>query len=278
MAMTAAVFMMGGVSAVAWTIIGEPKAADAPVILADAGAAKVKPEDAGGAAIPNQDTELFKVGTQPHQAALRSGTETPVEVAAVARPPKVKTEIRRALPPTARKVRTVVVKPDGTIVSGEKVVGAVEPRVVRSVPVAPKIEDAPVRTVSTAPVAAPEWGEPAEAEPVVAPAKPKPVVAAVEPEPVVAPKPVAPVKVTRKSDYVVQISSRRSAQGARSAFAKLQKRYRSVLGGREAEYQKTEIDGKGTFYRVRVLADSKSEARKVCASLKRAGGSCFVTR
>ena len=292
MALAAAIVMMGGGSAVAWSLMGGGDAADIPVILADAGATRVVPEDKGGAAIPNQDAALFKVDAKPHQDALRSGAEKPIEIATApaVRPVKVKTQIRRALPPSARKVRTVVVKPDGTIVSGEEIVGAVEPRIIN--PAEPAI-------VAKAKPAVAQAESPKVEAPEIAAPKPKVELARAEPaivdKPIVAkkaaaPKPVAePVKVAkakpaekpaakRKSDYVVQISSRRSPESARNAFAKLQKRYGGLLGDRSAEYQRTEIEGKGTFYRVRVLASSKSDARSLCGGLKRAGGSCFVTR
>ena len=286
-AATFALAMMGGAAAIAWTVIGEPRGDDVPVLLADAGPTKVRPEDAGGKAIPNRDAALFKT-TSSHQSALRKSEEQPVEVALAPRrvdaPLKVKTSLKRALPPTARKVRTVVVKPDGSIVSEEKVVGAVAPRVARTVPVA---APAPVRDESTAPALV--WDEPAaapkvaaapEAKPAVEvalakPAEAAPVKAAPKPEPAAKPVAAAPRKV---SDYVVQISSRRSAEAALRAFDTLKRRYSKVLAGRESDYQRTEIAGKGTFYRVRVLTESKSDARALCASLKRAGGSCFVTR
>ena len=295
MALAAAVVMIGGGSAVAWSVVGSGESDDIPVVLADAGPTKMKPADAGGAAIPNRDTALFKEENRPHQDALRTATEQPVRVAIAndlndQSPKKVKTQIRRALPPTARKVRTFTVKPDGTIVSDDAVVGAVAPRVaapaaearkVVSAPAAPKaktidgVEPQPVRTAAAA---TPDWG--GEAKQDVPAAEPAPKTAVAPAKVAEAAVPKAPVAAAKRAGggYVVQISSRRSPESARRAFSKLQKRYRRVLGERSAEYQKTEIDGKGTFYRVRVLADSKSDARSLCGSLKRAGGSCFVTR
>ena len=301
MAMAAAFVIMGGGAAAGWTLLGDGPAAEAPVILANAGPAKVKPADAGGAAIPNRDTALFKEDTRPHQDALRSGAEKPVEVALAPRPVKVKTQLKRALPPTARKVRTVVVKPDGTIVSGEEIVGSVEPRVAKPIatkqaPAAATVKAKPIEPVRTAEAtpatAAPIWGtedvaskaaDPAEPAPkaVVANASAKPAAPkSAATRPAAAEKAPAPklASKAKPGGYVVQISSRRSAEAALRAFDKLKRRYKGVLGGREADYQRTEIDGKGTFYRVRVLASSKSDARSLCGSLKRAGGSCFVTR
>ena len=55
-------------------------------------------------------------------------------------------------------------------------------------------------------------------------------------------------------------------------------RYASVLGGRNLVIQTAEIEGKGTYHRVRLPAGSKDEANALCSNLKSAGGSCFVSR
>jgi hypothetical protein len=38
------------------------------------------------------------------------------------------------------------------------------------------------------------------------------------------------------------------------------------------------VAGKGTFYRVRVAADSRAEAISLCEKYKAAGGNCFVSK
>ena len=57
-----------------------------------------------------------------------------------------------------------------------------------------------------------------------------------------------------------------------------QSRQRCVLSGRTANIVKAEIAGKGTFYRVRVPAQSRNDAINLCTSYKAAGGNCFVSR
>ena len=315
----ASVCILGAASAGGWMLLdGADGAAEAPVILADAAPVRARPAEAGGVVVPNQDTALFKDDTDT-QAALRTGTEEPVEVAV--RPVKVRTSVRETVPAAARRVRTVVVKPDGTIVRGSDVVGAVPPRVAKveprtqpkamplPKPVAPDL-DAPAPTIAELKAKLKRPSEPIVTKVATVPvsqanekaalpkpikaegaAKPKPApveVAKVEPaakpvlapEPAAAPKPAAPkpAAAPKHDGYVVQISSRRSPEGARKAWGKLQKRYRSVLGERTAQYQETQIAGKGTFYRVRVPAESKKDASRLCSKLKRAGGSCFVTR
>ena len=84
---------------------------------------------------------------------------------------------------------------------------------------------------------------------------------------------------TGQSGYVVQVSSQRSADQAQAAFASMQRRYKSVLGGFEPNIQRADLGDKGTYYRVRVgPMASRESALRLCERLKSAGGSCFVTR
>ncbi len=88
----------------------------------------------------------------------------------------------------------------------------------------------------------------------------------------------APVPVATSSEWKIQVSSQRSRDAAELSFNNLQRRFSSILGGRAAVIERADIEGKGTFYRAKVLAESKDEAGRLCTRLKSAGGSCFVTR
>jgi cell division protein FtsN len=89
----------------------------------------------------------------------------------------------------------------------------------------------------------------------------------------------APVPSVATDGYVVQVSSQRSREQAEAAFADLQQRYASVLGGLSSSVQEAEVEGKGTYYRVRVGPwATRDEAITVCETLKGAGGACFVTQ
>ena len=87
----------------------------------------------------------------------------------------------------------------------------------------------------------------------------------------------APVQAG-SSEWRVQVASVPDGDTARSVYANLSSRYASLLGGRGVDYQVAEIDGRGTFHRVRIATSSKGDADSLCAQLKRAGASCFVTR
>lgn len=124
----------------------------------------------------------------------------------------------------------------------------------------------PVRTVAAAPV---REVEAAPARPVRAEPAPEPVV-----QPVSAPVAAAP----GANVWTVQIASQPTREGAQSTYEDLAGRYGSVLGGKGVNIVQAEVSGKGTMWRVRVPAASKADANILCAKLKTAGGSCFVTQ
>jgi hypothetical protein len=206
-----------------------------------------------------------------------------------------------------RKVRTLVVKPDGSLVpSGEAEVaapaadatadetGAVqdEAQEADAAPmedpvVSVESPEAQTTTGAVAPVAeapAPEASAPAEAtastpaSAPVAPARPaaQPAAAAgdAKPDKVAAIDP-APLPA---GTWSVQIASQPTAESAQATWKDLARRYASVIGDRQPSIVKAEVAGKGTFWRVRIPAGSRNEAVSLCESYKSAGGNCFVSR
>ena len=76
----------------------------------------------------------------------------------------------------------------------------------------------------------------------------------------------------------MQIASQPSPEGAQKSYVDLAQRYGSILGGRGVNIVKADIAGKGTFWRVRIPAQSKAEAVELCERFKAAGGSCFIAK
>ncbi|MCR9235491.1 MAG: SPOR domain-containing protein [Alphaproteobacteria bacterium] len=80
-------------------------------------------------------------------------------------------------------------------------------------------------------------------------------------------------------DFVVQVSSQRSEEAARSAFSGLQRRFPSVLGNQSPDIARADLGSRGVFYRVRVgPMETRVAAADFCQSLKSAGGDCIVAR
>ena len=281
------------------------------VIRAEAAPYKVAPASPGGRQVPNQDNPVYqnvagvetaKAKADPTVLVSKSEDVSDVRVvSSTSRPNGSAKGIERLdgvataidVSPGAsgavapRRVRTLKVGPDGSILREP---GTVPVAAETAAPTAQAPVEIAAREIAAEPVvenAAGELaGEPAPSIPVpltrgTAPAQAPtvqvaaPVEAAVNPVAAVAER--AAPKVT-PGGYVVQIASVPSADAARRTYADLASRYASIIGGRGVDYQVAEIDGRGTFHRVRVPAPSKAEAGQLCSALKAAGGSCFVTR
>lgn len=147
---------------------------------------------------------------------------------------------------------------------------------------------APSATAAAAPVAAgrsarllPPAGAgtnpfaPSTAEPAAAATPPPPAAAESAP----APAATAPAVATSAGGaFVVQLASQKSDAEARAAYASLQRRFPSILGGLSPVIQTADVGTRGTFYRVRLPFGSATDANRLCNDLKAAGGDCFVGR
>jgi hypothetical protein len=195
---------------------------------------------------------------------------------------------------TPRKVRTMVVKPDGTLVPREEEapqVAAAEPADPAPQHVVADDRTGAVPTVEDDNVAAAgeEAQEPAGANAAaaatprtapIAPQRPSDqpvdVVGEVKPDRVAS---AAPTNAAVPAGaWSMQIASQPTAESAQSTYQTLSRRYASVLGGHEVSIVKADIAGKGTFYRVRVPTGSRNDAIELCESYKAAGGNCFVSK
>jgi hypothetical protein len=114
---------------------------------------------------------------------------------------------------------------------------------------------------------------PSEPRTPVASAQPAPVqVAALEPSATAKPAAAA-------GAYVVQISSQKSEADALASFKGMQRKFPGVFAGVKPSIKRAELGDKGTFYRLRVGGwSSREEATAFCARLKTAGGDCVVAR
>ncbi|MGQ4272637.1 SPOR domain-containing protein [Terrihabitans sp. B22-R8] len=78
--------------------------------------------------------------------------------------------------------------------------------------------------------------------------------------------------------FSVQLTSQASEAMAQREFANMQRRYPSILGGRQPNISAVNLPDRGTFYRVRIAAQSQVDAANLCNNLKAAGGDCLVQR
>jgi hypothetical protein len=78
----------------------------------------------------------------------------------------------------------------------------------------------------------------------------------------------------------VQIAASFSRASAMRAFARVQHDFYPVIGGKNPFVLGSVVRSRGfrPFYRVRIGAQSRREADKICSSLEAAGGACVVLR
>lgn len=79
-----------------------------------------------------------------------------------------------------------------------------------------------------------------------------------------------------QAPFYVQLSSQRSVEAAQSTASTLLRQYGSVLGGAQLDINRVNLGDRGIYYRVRVPANSLSDANNICSNIKASGGDCFV--
>ncbi len=210
-----------------------------PLIQAEPGPVKSRPESPGGLEVPHQDklvlNEIQPDPEKPQVERLLPPPETP-------KPPKP-AAAPETLPPPA---------PPATEVS--EPLPAAEP--------APETEPPPVPSAAErAPTLPPE----AEEQPAPEAISPKPA----EPPQTTAAPPAGA--------YVVQLASLKERAGVEPEWARLQKAFPGLLGDRQLSVQRVDLGNRGTFHRVRAgFFPDRAAAGKLCARLKAKKQDCFV--
>lgn len=215
----------------------------APLIKADEGPSRVKPDEPGGMEVPHQDKAVYEeLGGDKAAAAPKAESLLP--------PPEQ--PLPRPAPAAVEREPTKVIP----------IINAVEES-----PPAPPAAPEP-KTVTAAAKETPP------AAPMVEEAKPAPVSpAAGGSEMQMAAKPAAAT-----GSYRVQLSSMRSSADADAAWKKMQKTYPDLLGGLAVNVVKVDLGEKGTYYRVQAGAMSEQAAKDLCAELKRRNADCLVVK
>ncbi|MEE1655192.1 SPOR domain-containing protein [Microvirga sp. CF3062] len=272
---------------------GEP-----PLIKANNEPTKVQPQNPGGVEIPNQNKQIYERANQDGATKVVNREEQPVDVKQAVRmngnavadatggtlgtsgKPQQTASLNLGEP---KKVRTVTIRPDGTM-AGEA--PAPQPAAPAAMTLPPQAQSAPVQMASAqVPSAQPR---PVASTPVAAPSTPaptpKPAPAAATPTSTPAPQQVASVQPTAPAaaettptgGFAVQLGVATSETSAQSVFTSFQRKY-SDLEGMPSMIRKAEVNG-NTVYRVRVGPMAKDEASALCSKLQGQGGQCFVAK
>lgn len=85
--------------------------------------------------------------------------------------------------------------------------------------------------------------------------------------------------VSRTGEFVVQVSSQRSAADAQGSWRALQTRYPNLLSSYTAAVKQVDLGERGIYYRAQVGPfASRDEANKLCQALRAQGGDCVVNQ
>jgi hypothetical protein len=302
-----------------WVLgMGRGTDADAPVLQADATPVKQTPPPTTstttqqGSVVFNELDGKSAAAAANEQLVSRDDTAE-TSVADVARTVGEGDDAASESELANRKVRTVTVRPDGTIVSGDEAVAGNEELPVDrpAVPDLPGADVQPSELLAAVPDAA---ADPIAAAIDTAPAVDPTQVSALAPTgpaPTIDPSIVAPVPVARPADRsvlgggsnqrvaatqpvdlveapaaqapapasggsgpYVQLSSQPTEGDAASSLRSTQNRLSGILNGRSLAVRQVNLGAKGTWYRVVLPVDSFQEATQTCASLKANGVDC----
>ncbi|MEX2644327.1 MAG: SPOR domain-containing protein [Acetobacterales bacterium] len=270
-----------------------------PIVRAEPGPVKVRPEEPGGMRIPNQDKLVYgRLGEtgEPRVERLMPPAEQPMT-------PPQPAPVPAAAPDSGENGSSVPVPPAGPAADGrqppmtETAPGA-QPR--RETP--PMSSSGQVAARMTLPTdTAARRQDMAQAETVPPPPPPPPAegtgssrpaaprveqepAPAHEPEPAPAPRqeaaPSRPAAAPAASgDWMLQLGALRSEAAARTEWSRLQKSHQDLLGAMTLDIQRAEVPGKGTFYRIRTgpVAD-RDAGNAVCGKLALRKIGCFVVK
>jgi SPOR domain len=282
-------------------------------ISAADGPAKIHPETAAGTEVPDQDASILGGSPQQPPVAVVNNVEQPTDLSAQAKVPEALADPPRAIagltpgaasvpvpaPPAQaqpqpaaapqsiadliepKKVKTVSVRPDGTLLPNDappQVTAAAVPVPAARPTVASMAKAATpksaARVATTPRPAAPDAnGNPQPSRTSVA-AKAKRVELADTRDQA----PAAGAPQASPGSFAVQLAAPGTEQEARETQVRLMQKFAAELAGFHTTIHKAAVGGK-PVYRVRVPGfSSRDEAIALCQKLQTGGGNCFVAK
>jgi hypothetical protein len=269
-------------------MLGLSARSEIPLVKADPGPIKVRPESPGGMEVPDRDKLVYQriqgEGGEEKVERLLPPPETPlpppVKPATAEAPAKPAPEsAASAAPPPPPPPAELAVRPRPSV----------PPQVTEPLPKVPTAAQvAKTKPPAPAPIAPPEStktsppaaeAKPAASAPPKASPEPAPAAVAVKaPTGDSAPAPT-PAPATTKG-YLIQLAAVRQPEQARKEWERLQRAYPDLLGDLQLSVIKADLGPqKGIYYRLRAgpLPD-EATARKRCAGLSQQKVGCLVVR
>ena len=272
-ALLIALAALGGFVAVVWYAynwgVGTIEQSALPVIAADQGPEKTRPEDPGGLEVPHQDKLVMNQGgastEAPKVERLLPPPETPVEIErsepiATEQPSAAEPRPSDLPAPPGMEETTEAARPDTALPSNP--------------PEPPAVEERPATTA-----AAPEELQQTESSeaPAAPSRKPETEAAAASQQLAKATPPTAtePVGV----GFTVQLASLKSREAAESAWSRIRDAQSPILGDRSANIVRVDLGARGVFYRLQAGPfESRAAAAEACDQLKTRQQDCLVVQ
>lgn len=287
-----------------------------PTVAADTTPDKVEPDQPASAEQPETGKLVYDRlnGDESTSAEVVSegegqGSDTNGRVVRIiepAAPPAEGEDVAAANGDEPRRVRTVVVRPDGTVIAGgddaatgsqsatvpeppttvstQQQTGTESATVSEPVVTGTATESTNTATQATSPVPLPPAPRQVET---VAVASTNQQSAAADEQATTAqpatgqPAPSQPVATAAlpSGAFLVQVAATREEGQAQATANSVQQRFAGIIGGYQPTVQRADLGSRGIFYRVAVgPMSSQQEAAQVCDRLKSAGLDCFVRR
>ena len=286
-------------------------------IMAAAGPTKIQPPADAPSDATSQDSALLGKTNQATPTKLANREEQPVDLAQTVQQnaardaasvpvplsPGQQQDAMNANPGSAisdqgfnitpKKVKSISVRPDGTILPNDQPPAAAMP-----IPHAPKVAEHPAapvakastpKTTSRVVLTTPKPTQTAETDTTPKPTTTPKSVKKVKPQPQrvataetndqeVTAAPAAETESAGSGGgFAVQLAAPGSEAEAKSVSSKLGAKFASALSGHRLGFHKADSKGK-SVYRVRVGSLSKEDAVSLCEKLKADGGTCFVAK
>lgn len=304
---------------------------DIAMIKAAPGPTKIRASATADVAQPGQDASILDKSSQPAPVKVVNRTEEPVDLGST--PPQTSASSMQVasngaavvpvpLPPAEsgdgqgtsaaqaesqsqsfglagmiqpKKVKTISVRPDGTIISdGGQATTASDPSTASTGPMTDGVETgsvAPPQATMAMPPTMPgnanadtnaeqngdkaaERSGDADSSTKPKPSSPKPFKLA---DRETDPGDDASASEPRSGGFAVQLAAPASEAEARQSMARLQRKFASELAGHHLKYHLAKVAGK-TVFRVRVAGMSREAAASLCQKLQGKGGNCFVAK
>ena len=273
--------------------------AEVPLVKAEPGPVKEKPEDPGGLKIPNQDKLVFERITPKPEAPVAEKLAPPpeepiVKLTAPAAPAIAETAKSETKEAAASETTPIAAKPASEQTAAAKTALATAPKQAApptapatvEAPAAPSMKSMAAKVESLLPAAGTAKRQssgdaalPTPKKEGMAPPKMTEKAAAETPT---APEIKAPVAKTEaakpaKSGYRIQMAAYRNAAQADVAWGRLQKKHGDVLGGLSGHTAQADLGKRGTYYRVQAgFFGNAAAARAACAKLKAKRQDCII--